>query len=60
VQNLKNLEAVEVLAYGSHGKYKWIDLFGKYELEGVPDATEKDTEKARKGFRALKIPMVSV
>lgn len=58
-KSLKNLEAAEVLAYGSHGKYKWIELFGKYELEGVPDATEKDTEKVRKVFRKMDIPLVT-
>ncbi len=59
VKSLKNIEAVEVLGYGSHGRYKWIELFGKYELEGVPDATEKDVENARKIFREYGIRLVS-
>jgi pyruvate formate lyase activating enzyme len=58
-KELKNLEAVEVLAYGSHGKYKWVEIFGKYDLEGVSDATEKDTEKARKVFQKMEIPLAN-
>ena len=47
VKGIKNLEQVELLAYGTHGKYKWIELFGKYDLEGVPEATKEDMERVK-------------
>ncbi|GAB4161884.1 MAG: pyruvate formate-lyase-activating protein [Candidatus Dojkabacteria bacterium] len=45
ISNVKNLEAFELLKYSSIGKYKWLELFGNYELEKVPDATSKDISR---------------
>jgi hypothetical protein len=34
-----------VLGYGSHGRYKWEEIFGHYELKDVPDAETKDVSR---------------
>lgn len=38
-KSIKNLEGVEVLGYGTHGQYKWQELYGEYPLEGIPNAS---------------------
>jgi len=46
VSNLKNVDVMELLKYGEHGKYKWIEIYGSYPLEGrTHDATNGDIEK---------------
>lgn len=47
ISTLKNVQKVELLPYHSMGKYKWENLGLKYELEGVPEATEEDIKKAK-------------
>jgi pyruvate formate lyase activating enzyme len=42
LRSIKNLEAFEPLPYISFGKYKWVNLFGKYELDEIPDASIDD------------------
>jgi pyruvate formate lyase activating enzyme len=51
------LDTIEILPYGSHGKFKWIELFGKYHLEGVPDATEKDLQRVRNILKQYNVPV---
>ena len=48
ISTLKSVEKVEVLPYHTLGKYKWVDLNKKYELEGIREATEDDVERAKK------------
>ena len=48
IKTLKTVDKVELLPYHSLGKHKWLDLGVKYELEGVPDATDSDIYKAKK------------
>lgn len=48
VQNIKNLEVFEFLPYTSMGRFKWIDLYGSYELDHIKDATKEDVEAAKK------------
>ncbi|MBD3362209.1 radical SAM protein [Candidatus Dojkabacteria bacterium] len=57
VSKIQNLEVLEILKYGSHGKHKWIEIFGKYELEGVPEAEDKDIERALKILENYKLPI---
>ncbi len=47
IAQIKNLETVELLAYSTIGRDKWIELFGEYHLEGIPDATAEDVEKTK-------------
>lgn len=47
VSSVENLEGVEVLGYGSHGRFKWEELFGMYHLQDVPDATEEQISLVR-------------
>ena len=47
IQNLKTVDKVEILPYHTMGKYKWHDLGIKYELEGVPEATNEDVNRAK-------------
>ena len=47
INSLKTVDKVELLPYHTMGKYKWKQLGFKYELEGVPDATQKDIDRAR-------------
>ncbi len=57
VQELNNLEVLEILAYGTHGKHKWIELFGKYDLDGVRDATRDDLVKAAAVLEPFELPL---
>lgn len=47
VAGLKNVDFVELLAYGTHGAYKWEETFGEYPLEGIPEAKRADLEKVK-------------
>ena len=47
INSLTSVEKVEVLPYHTMGKYKWEDLGLKYELEGVPSATDEDVARAK-------------
>lgn len=47
VSQITNLENLEILPYSTIGKHKWIEQFGKYDLEGIPDATKKDILNAK-------------
>lgn len=44
ISKLENLESVELLPYVTMGRFKWIELFGKYQLEGIPEATKEDMD----------------
>lgn len=48
INTLNTVEKVELLPYHSMGKYKWEKLNVKYELENVPDATQKDIDRAKR------------
>lgn len=50
INELKTVEKVEFLPYHTAGKYKWIELGKKYELENIKDATSEDIIKVRKIF----------
>ena len=47
IDSLTSVEKVEILPYHTMGKYKWDDLGLKYELEGVPSATDEDVARAK-------------
>lgn len=48
IDSLQSVEKVEILPYHTMGKFKWEDLGLKYELEGVPSATDEDVARAKK------------
>ncbi|MCK9368539.1 pyruvate formate-lyase-activating protein [Candidatus Dojkabacteria bacterium] len=48
IKGIKNLERVELLPYSTIGKQKWIEIFGHYSLEGIPEASNEDVEKVKK------------
>lgn len=48
VDSLKTVQKVEILPYHTMGKFKWNKLGFKYELEGIPDATQNDIKRAKK------------
>ena len=47
IQTLKTVEKVELLPYHTLGKHKWTKMGLKYELDGIPDATTKDIDRAK-------------
>lgn len=47
IQTLKTVEKVELLPYHTLGKHKWTKMGFKYELDGIPDATTKDINRAK-------------
>ncbi len=47
ISELQTVKKVEVLPYHDLGKFKWIELGCKYELEGVPSATTQDVNRAK-------------
>ena len=48
INSLKTVQKVELLPYHTMGKFKWSKLGAKYELENIPDATQSDTDRAKK------------
>ena len=48
IESLNNVKKVELMPYHELGKFKWENLGFNYELEGVPDATSEDIERAKK------------
>jgi len=47
IKKIQSLDKVELLPYSTIGRSKWIELFGEYHLEGVPEATAHDVEKTK-------------
>ena len=48
ISTLKTVEKIELSPYHDMGKYKWINLGLKYELENVRTANDSDIERAKK------------
>ena len=47
LHSLNNIQKFELLPYHTMGKYKWENLNLKYELEGIPSASEEDIKRAK-------------
>lgn len=47
ISSLKNVEKIELIPYHHLGKFKWENLGLRYELEGIPDATEEDIDRIK-------------
>ena len=47
IESLKTVEKIEILPYHTLGKYKWDNLGLKYELEGIPSATDEDVKRVK-------------
>ena len=58
VATLKNLESLELLAYGTHGKDKWYEIFGQYHLEGVREATKFDLEAVKEQIKDFNFQII--
>jgi pyruvate formate lyase activating enzyme len=48
VSNIKNLELLELLPYVDMGKYKWYEIYGKYEFDEIREAERSDLERVEK------------
>ena len=46
ISTLKTVEKVEFLPYHDLGKHKWENLHYKYQLEGIPNATKENINRA--------------
>lgn len=60
VRKIESLECIELLPYVTMGRYKWIELFGAYPLEGVPEATSEDVGKVEKVMKDLGVPTLKL
>jgi pyruvate formate lyase activating enzyme len=58
VKSLKNLESLELLAYGSHGKEKWYELFNEYHLENIRDANIQDLEAVKNKLKSFNLEIL--
>ncbi len=47
INSLKNVKKIELMPYHELGKFKWENLGFKYELDGVPAATNEDIKRAK-------------
>lgn len=47
IDSLDNVQKVEILPYHNLGKYKWIEIEGKYELENVLPPSPEEIQKAK-------------
>ena len=54
LSTLKTVKKIEILTYHDLGKFKWLELGLKYELEGVRVANSDDVDRARKILRYLR------
>lgn len=57
VKTLHNLEHLEVLGYGSHGSFKWNEIFGSYDLAHVRDATDQDIKQTVAILNTFDLPL---
>lgn len=48
IKKLNTVEKVEFLPYHTAGKYKWIELGKKYELENIKEAMPEDITRVKK------------
>lgn len=48
IKSLHNVKKIELMPYHELGKFKWENLGLKYELDGVPAATNQDIERVKK------------
>jgi pyruvate formate lyase activating enzyme len=51
VKQFDALDEIEILKYSDIGKFKWEELFGKYSLNEVRNATKADVENVAKFLR---------
>ncbi len=58
ILTVNHLEVVELLAYNSHARFKWEELHHSYELDGIPDATVQDLQKAGEVLRGKGLEVV--
>ncbi len=50
IASLQHMDYLELLAYNEMGKYKWVETYGKYPMEGVREATKEDLERVKQSF----------
>lgn len=54
---IKNIDSLELLPYVSMGRYKWIEIFGKYSLEDTPDASHDDLVRIKEYIGNVEYPV---
>lgn len=47
IKSLSNIEKVEILKYHDMGKFKWEQMGYKYDLDGIPNATDEDVSRVK-------------
>ena len=48
INSINNITRVDLLPYHDLGKFKWLNLNEKYDLENIRPATSEDVEKVKK------------
>jgi pyruvate formate lyase activating enzyme len=57
IKSLSHLDRVELLAYGDHGKQKWIETYGSYPFSGVRNTNRDDVLKVEEIMKLNNIPI---
>ena len=48
INSINNITRVDLLPYHDLGKFKWLNLNEKYDLENIRPATSEDVERVKK------------
>ncbi|HEQ65467.1 MAG TPA: radical SAM protein [bacterium] len=58
IKKIKSIEAIELLPYGDHGSYKWIESTGDYAYKDIRNANQDDLIRFEKILDLRSVPII--